>query len=76
MCLLALVQVRVLNYIRHGLVLAAVDPSRKTFDMTAIDDLVLADGVVQEAVVNFQSHCMRRSIRYSARWGMCRACLL
>ena len=74
--LLALVQVRLLNYIQRGLVLVAVDPSRKPFDKTAIDNLVLADGVVQEAVVDFMSHCMRGSIRYSACWGMCRACLL
>ena len=74
MCLLALVQVRVLAYINRGLVLVALDSSRKPFDGAAIESLVLASSVVQEAVLDYMSHCMRAKIRYSACWCMCLAC--
>ena len=76
MCLQALVQVRLLSYLQRGLVLLAVDSSRKPFDKKVVDNLVFAEAVVQEAVVDFMSHCMRASSWYSACWGMCRACLL
>jgi hypothetical protein len=75
-CFLALVQVRLLDYLQRGLVLLAVDSSRKPFDKNVVDNLVFAEAVVQEAVVDFMSHCMRASIWYSACWGMCLAAVM
>jgi hypothetical protein len=75
-CFLALVQVRLLDYLQRGLVLLAVDSSRKPFDKNVVDNLVFAEAVVQEAVVDFMSHCMRASIWYSASWGMCLAAVM
>ena len=73
MCLLVPAQVKVLQYIRQMIVLAACSESRKPFDAAAIDRLVLVDSVIQEAVVDYASHSGNSFVEYPDSLGVYKA---
>ena len=75
MFLLVFAQVDVLQYVRSMLMKAAMNESKKPFDPRALDKLVQAHPVVQEAVVHY-SHQRDSNIEYPDSLVVsCCACL-
>ena len=70
MFLLLFAQVDLLQYVRQMLLSAAFDDSKKPFDHRALDKLVVAPPVVQEAVVHYSTHSGHSDIAYPDSLGV------
>ena len=73
MCLLVSAQVKVLQYVRQMISIAACCNSKQPFDPESLDELLLADPVVQEAVVDHASHSGNSFVEYSDSLGVSKA---